>query len=106
MHYADAVLRLLRIDDLFDAVYCIEHTGFRPKPSLAAFRVLLERERLSPERTVLVEDTLENLAAARRLGLRTVWVSREARRPRFVDLKVPGVMQLPRMLGVLRHAPR
>ena len=97
LHYAEAVLRLLRIDDLFDAVYCIEHTGFRPKPSLAGFRVLLERERLIPGRSVLVEDTLGNLRAARRLGLRTVWVTRDSRSPAFVDAKIGSILLLPRI---------
>lgn len=97
LHYAEGVLRLLRIDDLFDAVYCIEHTGFRPKPSLAGFRVLLERERLDPGRSVLVDDTLGNLRAARRLGLRTVWVTRDPRSPAFVDAKIATVLSLPRI---------
>jgi putative hydrolase of the HAD superfamily len=97
IHYAEGVLRLLRIDDLFDAVYCIEHTGFRPKPSLAAFRILLERERLAPERSVLVEDTLGNLRAARRLGLKTVWVTRDLRSPAFVDAKIGSIFALPRV---------
>ena len=94
-HYARSVLELLRIDDLFDSVYCIEHTGFRPKPSPGAFRVIIERERLAPGRTVLVEDTLANLRAARRLGLKTVWVTRESRSPAFVDAKVASVLALP-----------
>ena len=97
LHYAEGVLRLLRIDDLFDAVYCIEHTGFRPKPSRAGFRVLLERERLDPGRSVLVDDTLGNLRAARRLGLRTIWVTRDPRSPAFVDAKIATVLSLPRI---------
>jgi len=97
LHYAEGVLRLLRIDDLFDAVYCIEHTGFRPKPSLAGFRVLLKRERLDPGRSVLVDDTLGNLRAARRLGLRTVWVTRDPRSPAFVDAKIGTILSLPRI---------
>lgn len=99
LHYAQGVLELLRIDDLFDAIYCIEHTGFRPKPSLAGFRVLLERERLAPERSVLVEDTLGNLRAARRLGLRTVWVTREQRSPPYVDVKITSILSLPHIAG-------
>jgi len=99
LHYAQGVLELLRIDDLFDAIYCIERTGFRPKPSLAGFRVLLERERLAPERSVLVEDTLGNLRAARRLGLRTVWVTREQRSPPYVDVKIASILSLPHIAG-------
>ena len=103
-HYAEAVLEVLGIGGLFDAVYAIETTRLQPKPEPGGFRLILRAEGLVPARTVMVEDSLPNLRAARALGLRTVWVSREARRPRFVDLKVSGVMQLPRMLGVLRRA--
>jgi putative hydrolase of the HAD superfamily len=95
LHYAQGVLDLLRIGDLFDAVYCIERTGFRPKPSRAGFRVLLERERLMPGCSVLVEDTLGNLRAARRLGLKTVWVTREQRSPPYVDVKIASILALP-----------
>lgn len=101
LHYAQGVLELLRIDDLFDAVYCIEGIGFRPKPDREAFRVLLERERLAPERSVLVEDTLDNLRAARRLGLKTVWVTREPRSPACVDAKIASVRFLPRVAARL-----
>ncbi len=103
-HYAEAVLEVLGIAGLFDAVYAIETTRLQPKPEPGGFRLILRAEGLTPARTVMVEDSLPNLRAARSLGLRTVWVSREARRPRFVDLKVSGVMQLPRMLGVLRRS--
>ena len=96
-HYAQAVLAALGIAGLFDAVYCIEHTGFRPKPDAAGFRAILHQEHLVPERAVMVDDLLENLAAARRLGLRTAWITREARRPRWLDLKMASVRSLSRM---------
>ena len=37
LHYAQAVLDVLGIGELFDAVYTIERTRFQPKPSLAGF---------------------------------------------------------------------
>lgn len=103
-HYADAVLEVLGIAGLFDAVYAIESTRLQPKPEPGAFRLIMRAERLTPARTVMVEDSLPNLRTARMLGLRTVWVSREARRPRFVDLKIAGAMELPRALAALRSA--
>lgn len=99
--YAEAVLEVLGIAHLFDAVYSVERTRFRPKPDPAGFRLILRAERLVPERTVMVEDVLENLHAARRLGLRTVWVSREPRCPRFVDVRVASLAALPRKLTTL-----
>jgi len=100
-HYAQAVLDVLGIGELFDAVYTIERTRFRPKPSLAGFRALMAREHLQPERTIMVEDMLDNLVAARKLGMKTVWITREARRPAWVDVATGSVLQLPRLLPVL-----
>jgi putative hydrolase of the HAD superfamily len=62
---------------------------------------LLGSERLAPELCVLVEDTLENLRAAKRLGMKTVWVTRESRAPRWLDAKVSSVLALPRLSKTL-----
>src|SRR5262249_3028007 len=95
--YAERVLRALRVETLFDSLYCIERARFHPKPSLRGFRVLLRAERLAPSRCVLVDDTLDNLRAAKSLGMKTVWVSREARVPASVDVRVASVLALPRL---------
>ncbi|MGC2518510.1 MAG: pyrimidine 5'-nucleotidase [Burkholderiales bacterium] len=101
LHYVNAVLAVLRIGEFFDALYSIEHTRFRPKPEAAGFLRLLRSEQLAPELCVLVEDALENLRAAKRLGMKTVWVTRESRAPRWLDAKVPSVLALPRLTRAL-----
>ena len=96
--YAIAVLRLLRIDGLFDDVIAVEHTRFRPKPDSFGFMRLLKKHRVPAARCVMVEDSLENLEAAKRLGMRTIWVTRNSIGAPYVDLKIRDVMQLPRAL--------
>jgi putative hydrolase of the HAD superfamily len=100
-HYAHAVLDLLGIGSLFDAVYAIERVRYQPKPSLEGFRRLLRAERVVARRAVMVDDSLPNLHAARRLGMRTVWVSTLPRAPAYVNAKVSSVRQLPRLLDDL-----
>ncbi len=100
-HYAHAVLKLLRVDDLFDDVFAIEHTAYRPKPQMAGFMRLLRKHRLNPAQCVMVEDSEENLQAAKRLGMRTVWVNAKLRAPAYVDMKIRSVMELPRALSRL-----
>ncbi|MFO1206852.1 MAG: pyrimidine 5'-nucleotidase [Burkholderiales bacterium] len=95
VRYAEAVLRILRITDLFDGIFSIEHTGFRPKPDPAGFLRLLRRHGLHPRACVMVEDSLPNLRTARRLGMRTVWVSAGGRAPDYVDVVVRSVRDLP-----------
>ncbi|MEI7455714.1 MAG: pyrimidine 5'-nucleotidase [Nitrosomonadales bacterium] len=94
-HYALAVLKLLKIADLFDDVVAVEQTGYRPKPDFAGFRHVLRRHRVKAAHCVMVEDSLENLQAAKRLGMRTVWVNAGNKYPACVDVKISDVMQLP-----------
>jgi putative hydrolase of the HAD superfamily len=100
-HYSRAVLRLLGILDLFASVYSVEHTRLRPKPAAFGFRRILREERVAPGRAIMVEDSLANLRTARRLGMKTVWVSRARKSPPFVDVRVRSVLQLPRVLNKL-----
>jgi putative hydrolase of the HAD superfamily len=100
-HYARAVLQLLRIDDLFDDVFAIEHARFRPKPEIAGFMRLLKKYRLRPAQCIMVEDSVENLLTAKRLGMRTVLVGGAGRRPACVDVRIGSVMDLPRTLARL-----
>lgn len=96
-HYAAAVLNALGIADLFDDVFSIEHTGYRPKPDSFGFLRLFRRNRVRPDRCVMVEDTLANLKTAKKLGMATVWVARASKAPAYVDFSVRSLMQLPRL---------
>lgn len=93
--YAAAVLEVLRIDDLFDDVFSIERTRFQPKPDARGFRLLLRAHRLDPRRCIMVEDSLDNLRTAKRLGMRTVWVDATPRAPSWVDANVRRLAELP-----------
>ena len=94
-HYAQAVLKLLKVSDLFDDVVAVEQTRYRPKPDFAGFRHVLRRHRVSARQCVMVEDSLENLRAAKRLGMRTVWVNAGSKKPVCVDVKISTIAKLP-----------
>jgi putative hydrolase of the HAD superfamily len=94
--YARAVLRLLQIDDLFDAVFSIEGAGFSPKPDARGFYRLLHAQGLTPGRCVMVEDSLGNLKTAKRLGMKTVLIGPAPLRVAGVDVSLRSVLQLPR----------
>jgi putative hydrolase of the HAD superfamily len=97
-HYVEQVLRAIGLERHFDAVYTIEDARFRGKPALHGFNLLLRKHHLDPHRCALVDDMLENLRTAHRLGMSTVWVSPARRRVPFVDLRVTSVTQLPRLV--------
>ena len=105
-HYAVAVLKHLRLYRLFDAIWAIEHLKlhghYRPKPSASMMRHIVACEGVSARRTVLIEDTLENLKGARAAGMRTVHVfhpetpfAKFARgRAHYVDVRIKHVSDL------------
>lgn len=96
--YAQAVLKLLRVADLFDDVMAVEQTRYRPKPDSFGFLRLLRQHRVVAAQCIMIEDSLENLVAAKRLGMRTVWVNAGHKNAPYVDVKIRDVMQLPQVL--------
>jgi putative hydrolase of the HAD superfamily len=101
LRYSEAVLELAGIETCFDAVYSVERVRFQPKPAVGGFRYLLRSERLDAHRCIMVEDSLANLQTAKRLGMKTVWVSGSTRQPPWVDLRLVSVLDLPRRLQCL-----
>jgi putative hydrolase of the HAD superfamily len=102
--YVEDVLRALRLRRFFDAVYTIEDTGYRGKPAAHGFHMLLRNHDLDPHRCVFIDDMLENLRSAHRLGMATVWVSAVRRRVPYVDLCVASITELPRLAFRYREA--
>ena len=100
-HYTEAILRLAGIRQEFSAVYSIEQLRFRPKPAPYGFLRILRRERLEACQCIMVEDSLANLVTAKRLGMKTVWVSAGLRRSTHADVRLRRVTRLPQHLGRL-----
>jgi putative hydrolase of the HAD superfamily len=110
--YAQRVLRALGIEREFDDVVSIEQMRmfghWRPKPDTRMLRRVVAQLRVPATRCVLVEDTLIHQKAARRLGMRTVWMQRWLsrnehgpevgvyllRRPGYVCARITSLQQL------------
>lgn len=97
--YVDQVLRLTGLDRLIDGSFAIEDLALQPKPRLQAYRAVLRRLGVPAQRCIMVEDSLENLRPAHRLGMHTVWIAPPANVPPWVDQRLRSVREL-------RGAPR
>ena len=121
LRYSSDVMRHLRLRRHFTQHVAIEsmhvHRQLRPKPSTLMLRKLMRKYHLRPDRCILVEDTLANLKGAKKVGLRTAWVTQYLKmadpigmarlpkalnRPAYVDVKVKSVRHLARRLHRLR----
>jgi putative hydrolase of the HAD superfamily len=75
--YAERVLAARGLSGLFDAIYGVEHAGFRPKPERAAFETVFAQDGIAPDRAAMFEDDLRNLEAPHAMGMRCVLVAPE-----------------------------
>lgn len=100
--YVQAVLDQMKVATLFERVCGVEQLRLHPKPALQGFRHLLHSLGVPASHCILVEDSLENLRAAKALGMRTVWITALHAKPPYVDVKLRSVLALRR----LRIAPR
>jgi putative hydrolase of the HAD superfamily len=105
-HYTEAILDITGLGLYFDAIYSVENVRFQPKPMLAGFNTLLRAEHLDPRRCIMVEDSLANLVTAKKLGMKTVWVSTGLRQSPFVDVKIRSATQLTKHYGRLGISTR
>ena len=85
--YLKEMLKLLGIGRYMTDAFSIESTNMNPKPSPVGFRKLLKNHNLSASQCVMVEDSLVNLVTAKKLGMKTVWVTRNSKRMSWVDAR-------------------
>mgnify|MGYP005858307027 CR=1 FL=1 len=75
--YAGRVLERRGLASVFDAVYGVEHAGYRPKPEAGAFSAVLAHDGSDAADAAMFEDDPRNLEAPHAMGMRTVHVAPE-----------------------------
>ncbi|MDQ7069960.1 MAG: pyrimidine 5'-nucleotidase [Rhodobacterales bacterium] len=73
--YAERVIEARGLSGVFDAVYGVEHAGFRPKPEAEAFEMIFSKDGLDPQKAAMFEDDARNLQAPHLMGMSTVHVA-------------------------------
>ena len=97
--YARRVLDRIGIAHHFEHLHDIHAAELRPKPSPHGYHLLVAQLAIDPARTVMVEDMAQNLAAAKSLGMTTVWVDNGSERgnhafdPAVVDHRISDVAE-------------
>jgi putative hydrolase of the HAD superfamily len=76
--YAADVLHAMGVRNLFERVIAIEDMRFggqlQPKPDRRMMRRLAATLKVAPQQCILVEDSVENIRAARAVGMRSILV--------------------------------
>lgn len=76
-HHAEQVLRLLALDDAFEAVLALEDFGLLPKPDHRAYTAVTTHLGVDAADCMLVDDTRANALGASRAGMCAVWLAPE-----------------------------
>jgi putative hydrolase of the HAD superfamily len=92
--YAMRVLDLLGISDCFELIFSVESTKFHAKPSIRGFKMLLKTIKANANNCVMLEDNLSALMTAKRLGMKTIWITKKLQKPNFVDYRLSEVLAL------------
>ena len=61
------------LDDYFDKAYYSHEIGYR-KPYKEAYEYVLKENKLSPSETLFIDDSIQNIDAAKNLGLQTIFL--------------------------------
>ncbi|WP_096784990.1 pyrimidine 5'-nucleotidase [Rhodobacter sp. CZR27] len=98
--YAERVLAARGLSGVFDAVYGVEHAGYRPKPERGAFEAVFAADRLAPDTAAMFEDDSRNLVEPHAMGMQTVHVAPEAMPARHIHHHTPDLSDF--LAGLLR----
>lgn len=75
VRHAENVLGQLKLAHHFECIFDIAATGYVPKPHTAAYQHVVSAAVLQANHTVMVDDSVKNLAPAFDLGMFTVWAA-------------------------------
>ncbi|MBI3536518.1 MAG: pyrimidine 5'-nucleotidase, partial [Chloroflexi bacterium] len=78
--YARRVLAALGIEKHFARVFGINFIRYESKPNPAAYTIVLDALGARGDECALIDDTARNLAPARALGMKTIWLRGEKNR--------------------------
>ena len=108
--HAINVTKRIGIDQCFDGIFDIVDSDFVPKPLIEPYKKLVEKHKIDPKLSVLVEDIARNLKPAYEMGMKTVWIENEepwARKfsdSNFVNYKTNNLSEFLRKINLLKAA--
>jgi len=72
--YAEKVLSALQIRELFDIIFDIRTSAFKPKPAPEAYKLTLQCIGYHANECAFIDDSLENVKTAWELGMKTILI--------------------------------
>ena len=102
------VTNQLGINGLFDGAFDITDGDFVPKPHLEPYKKLIEKFKLDPKQSILIEDIAHNLEQAKNLGMKTCWLENDETFAKkdadksYIDYKINNLPSFLQKINILR----
>jgi len=106
--HAINVTRRIGIEQYFDGIFDIVDSDFIPKPSIEPYKKLVEKHKIDPKLSVLVEDIARNLKPAYEMGMKTVWIendeswAKEFSDSNFINYKTNNLSEFIKKINLLK----
>ena len=94
VHYARAMLAALDIERHFIGIAAIDTVRLTPKPMPKAYHHMLRQFKLQASDCIMVEDSIDNLITAKKIGMQTVWLRAGLRGHPAADRCISQLKQL------------
>ena len=103
------VTNQLGINGLFDGAFDITDGDFVPKPHLKPYKKLIEKFKIDPKQSILIEDIAHNLEQAKNLGMKTCWLENDETFAKkdadksYIDYKINNLPSFLQKINVLKY---
>ena len=108
--HVENVTKQLGIDGLFDGAFDIVDANFVPKPHIDPYKKIIDKFKIEPTKSILIEDIAHNLEQAKNLGMKTCWLENEeafakkdADKP-YIDYKIKNLPSFLQKINILKAA--
>jgi putative hydrolase of the HAD superfamily len=104
------VTKRIGIDQHFNDIFDIVDSNFMPKPSIEPYKKLVEKHKIDPKLSVLVEDIARNLKPAYEMGMKTVWIendepwAKKFSESSFVNYKTNDLAEFLKKINIMKAA--
>jgi len=104
------VIRKIGIEQHFDDIFDIVDSNFVPKPTMEPYKKLVEKHKIDPNLSVLIEDIARNLKPAYEMGMKTVWIennepwAKKFSDSDFIDFKTNNLSKFLKQINLLKAA--
>ena len=107
--HIENVTNQLGINGLFNGAFDITDGDFIPKPHLEPYKKLIEKFKIDPKQSILIEDIAHNLEQAKKLGMKTCWLENDETFAKkdadksYIDYKINNLPSFLQKINVLKY---